>query len=267
MKKFADFEKRIIKTIFEYHQKGSLNCIYNWLYDGVIEPVKTEKTTVSISGITHPSRNETQFYFHGLIDTGLIQSDFKYLAEYFKTHIYTLISLLNYLIGNQYIIFESVDEFLSQESLGSCWENLVSKDVQELLYKWDQGIFYPIGDSLEELINNDFKTNDELQLEHQQNKAKVSNGISIVSMILALIGSLSGPFVSWLIHKDEQKNNNQKDTEIILQLEKEISTLQEDIKNLTNNDNFIINEVIKNTKTNNYPEDINVTVEIKEKKE
>lgn len=162
MKFFSEIEKKTIKLILSYNDKEQYNCLFNILFDiedQIIAPV-------TMVNIFHKRKDDTSIEFaYGFLNL----NDARHIQIETVSKLYTVISLLKYLINEGYLFFVKNNDELNYRSSsdGFIEFDILDDNLKKDLFYFDTGYLIP-SYSLYQLVRDEFKTPEVVYKERRQ---------------------------------------------------------------------------------------------------
>lgn len=268
MRKFSDFEKKVINKILDLHSKYNDICAYNVFFD-----LQSANSAPSLYGLQPGFDlrfNGTTYELY--IDSSVhSQSDFKKIFFGLLTDFYEFVFLMDYLVNNYYIALAEIKQSPSKSHDGLILTDFLDANLQQQITKYFSCYFYPTN-KLYDMVKHDFldlegqeKHEEELKqkkLEFKQMKLektqikqfKITTVIAIASLFSS-VAAIIVPIINEKKHSDEKQKV-------------EISISNENTSKLPviidNKDSFIvdINDVVHVEENNpkKIPLDVNVNI-------
>lgn len=247
MRAFSEFEKSIIKRMIELDENsGSLNVLGN-VYDSFSKELSLPDycyiRVVSEIDVTLQVKKK-------LIDKSSI--DLKSFDDEVSKMLLTTVKLFEYLEehGLAYYLgdldFKSLGQVWSDVEYETC--NFLEAESKALIYKFTRKKIY-LTETLRDLVENNFKSEEEIRHEKNQESIKKQLKRTQIALILTFVGLLASIFLPMLSTTDINiknssivtsldvetlksfRHNSELISEKIKSLEKEISHINVSIKN------------------------------------
>ena len=187
MRKFSEFEKKVINKILDLHSKRQTNCAYNVFFD-----LNGNNSAPSLYGLLpgFDLRYDGEKYILYLDNTKHTQNEFHEVFFGLITDFYEFIFLMDYLVENQYIALATTRQSTSNSHDNYIATDFLSEELQDKLTKYFSCYIYPTN-KLYDMVEHDYLDLEGQEKKEEHFKQKTQFWITTIIAIAAVIVSFS----------------------------------------------------------------------------